>query len=156
MSLFKKKSHITFKKATIDDVEEFLRIEKTTMGLKTYSGTFDEPGAVEEIQNNGNVYFIQKNGINVGTIQYEIKDLDYAYLSRIVIDPKFQGQGIAREALEWLFSNDLKNFKKIDLETHPQNTRAIMLYLSLGFIIESWKDNCFGDGEPRIVLAREI
>lgn len=155
MGLFKKKTNITFKKATINDVAEFLRIEKSVIGPKTYSGISDENEAMEEIKNNV-MYFIQKDGINIGTMQYEIKEVGHAYGSGIVVDPKFQGQGIARKSLEWLLANDLKNFKRIDLVTHPRNTRAIMLYLSLGFVIESWKDNYYDDGEPRIVLAREI
>ena len=48
------------------------------------------------------------------------------------------------------------NVKRIDLVTHPHNSKIIGLYLSYGFIIEAWKDNHFGDGEPRIVLAREL
>jgi ribosomal protein S18 acetylase RimI-like enzyme len=154
MSIFKRKQKISFKRATINDVVEFLRIEKSAIGLRVYSGISDKQEAVEEIQNNV-MYFIQKNGINIGTMQYEVKDDNWAYLSGIVVDSKFQGQGVGRRALEWLLNNDLKNFKKIDLVTHPRNTRAIMLYLSLGFIITSWKDNYYNDGEPRIVLVRE-
>jgi ribosomal protein S18 acetylase RimI-like enzyme len=154
MNIFKRKQKISFKRATIDDVAEFLRIEKSAIGLKVYSGISDEQEAIEEIQNNV-MYFIQKNGINIGTMQYEVKGDNWAYLSGIVIDSKLRGQGVGRMALEWLLANDLKNFKKIDLVTHPSNTRAIMLYLSLGFVIKSWKDNYYNDGEPRIVLVRE-
>ncbi|MCX6729902.1 MAG: GNAT family N-acetyltransferase [Candidatus Portnoybacteria bacterium] len=155
MSLFNKKSDITFKKATVDNVAEFLRIEKSVAGSKTYCGSVDEQEAREEIENNV-VYFIQNKGTNIGTIEYEIKEKDHAYLSGLVVSSNFQGRGIGRKALEWLLVNDLKDFKRIDLATHPHNTRAVILYLSLGFVIESWKDNYFGDGEPRIVLAREI
>jgi len=154
MGLFNKKSDIVFKKATIDDVAEFLRIEKSVAGSKTYCGSVDEQEAREEIENNI-VYFIQNKETNIGTIEYKIKGENYAYLSGLVVDPNFQGRGIGRKALRWLLANDLKNFKRVDLATHPHNTRAIMLYLSLGFVIESWKDNYYGDGEPRIVLARE-
>lgn len=145
---------ITFRKATIDDVAEFLKIEKSVAGSKTYSGSANEEEATKEIENNI-VYFIQEKGINIGTIEYEIKEENHAYLSGIVVSPDFQGKGIGRKALEWLLANDLKNFERVDLVTHPHNTRAIMLYLSLGFVIEAWKDNHYGDGEPRIVLARE-
>lgn len=47
--------------------------------------------------------------------------------------------------------DDLEDVKRIDLVTRPQNSRAFMLYLLLGFAAESWKDNYFGDGEPRLV-----
>jgi ribosomal protein S18 acetylase RimI-like enzyme len=74
-------------------------------------------------------------------------------LSGLAIDPRFQNQGIACQALAFV-SNDLKGIKRIDLVVHPRNNAAVRLYLSFGFIIESWKDNHFGDGEPRIVMAK--
>jgi ribosomal protein S18 acetylase RimI-like enzyme len=144
---------IVFKKATIDDVAEFLRIEKSAIGAKTYSGISDEQEAIEEIENN-EVHFIIKDGKTVGTTGYQMKSPDHAYLSGLVIVPEFRGQGIGRKAAEFRL-NQLENIKRIDLVTHPLNSRVIMIYLSLGFHIESWKDNYYGDGEPRIVLARE-
>jgi ribosomal protein S18 acetylase RimI-like enzyme len=38
---------------------------------------------------------------------------------------------------------------------HPENEIALGLYMSLGFEIESRQENFFGDGEPRLVLARK-
>jgi len=42
--------------------------------------------------------------------------------------------------------------KRIELVTHPDNP-ALKLYESLGFTVESRKENYWGDGEPRLVLA---
>jgi len=39
------------------------------------------------------------------------------------------------------------------LITHPLNTPAILLYLKNGFQITGWKDNYYGDSEPRIIFA---
>jgi hypothetical protein len=36
-----------------------------------------------------------------------------------------------------------------------QKEIAECLYLSMGFIIESWLDNYFGDGEPRLMLVKK-
>ena len=49
---------------------------------------------------------------------------------------------------------EFRDVKRIDLVTHPDNIKAIALYQSLGFAIESRKENYYGDGEPRIVMAR--
>jgi len=47
-----------------------------------------------------------------------------------------------------------KNTERIDLAAHPDNFRAIKLYQSLGFAIESRKENYYGDGEPRLILVK--
>ena len=151
--IFKRKPKITFKRATTDDVDEFLRIEKSTIGLKIYSRISDKEEALEEIKNN-EVYFIIKNNKIIGSCECQIKGADEAYMSGLVILPEFQNQGIARQAIEFRL-NKLKNIKRIWLVTHPHNSKVIKMYLSYGFIIESWKDNYFGDGEPRIVLAKQ-
>jgi [ribosomal protein S18]-alanine N-acetyltransferase len=75
------------------------------------------------------------------------------YISGLVVTPPFQGRGIARKVLTMLFEQ-FKHFPRIDLVTHPDNTSALKLYHSLGFVTESRVENYFGDGEPRLVLAR--
>lgn len=144
-------SDITFQKATIEDIDKFIEIEKTAVELKVYSGIIDKEEAKEEIENN-EVYFILKDNKIVGSTEYQIKSSKHAYLGGLVILPEFQGQGIAREAAKFRLEK-LKNMDRVDLVTHPRNSKIIMLYLSLGFYIESWKDNYYGDGEPRLVLA---
>lgn len=151
--IFKRKPKITFKRATTDDVNEYLSIEKSTIGLKMYSRILDKDEALEEINNN-QVYFIIKNNKIIGSCEYQIRGVDEVYLSGLVILPEFQSQGIAHQATEFRL-NKLKNVKRIWLVTHPHNSKIIKMYLSYGFIIESWKDNYFGDGEPRIVLVKQ-
>ena len=71
-----------------------------------------------------------------------------------MVIPEFQGQGVAREVLTRLLK-ELKDVKRVDLVTHPDNQKALQLYQSLGFIVESRKENYFGDGEPRLILANK-
>ncbi len=149
--LQKNNQTISLEKATAKDVDQYLAIEKSVIGPKTYSGITDENEAKEEFQNN-QVFFIKKDGEIVGTIQYEIKSSDHAYLSGLAIDKRFQGQGIGREAVK-LILNKLKNIKRIHIVTHPDNLAALKLYQSLGFIMESRKENYYGDGEPRLTLV---
>jgi ribosomal-protein-alanine N-acetyltransferase len=59
---------------------------------------------------------------------------------------------LARKAMIHVL-NEIELVKRIDLVTHPDNTKAINLYESLGFKIESTIENYFGDGEPRIVMV---
>jgi len=73
----------------------------------------------------------------------------------LVIHPNFQGQGIGREAVLFRLEK-LKGVKRVWLVTHPENFKIINLYQSLGFKIEKRLENYFGDGEPRIILLRDL
>lgn len=138
-------------RAKIKDVKTLLEIEKTTAGLKVYSGYFNEV-EIEEWINNELVYLIRIGEETVGSISYEIKDEDHAYISGLVIRPEFQKRGLARKAMETLME-ELQSFKKLSLVVHPDN-HAVRLYESLGFATESRKENYFGDGEPRIIMIK--
>ena len=119
--------------------------------MKTYSPLLTEHEWFEEIQKS-TVYLIKRSDVVVGNISYERKDDSHAYISGLAIDPRFRNQGIARKALLMMLE-ELKDMKRIDLVTHPENEVAIKLYQSLGFVVESRKENYFGDGEPRLVLS---
>ena len=142
---------LKYKKATIKDIPILLTIENTVIGLKTYSTMLEESEWIEAIS-NGPVYLIEKDEKVVGDMSYEIKSADTAYISGLLILPEFQGQGIAKKAMKFML-NEIRKFKRIDLVTHPDNFKAIKLYESLGFNIESRKENHFGDGEPRVVMT---
>ena len=129
-----------------------LKIEKSVAGTKIYSSTLTKGEWKEELQKS-EVYLIEKNNVVAGSILYEKNDNGNIYIGGLVVSPRFQGQGIAREAMT-LALEKFKDVKRIDLVTHPDNIRAINLYQSLGFITESRKENYYGDGEPRIVMAR--
>ncbi|MBI2048227.1 MAG: GNAT family N-acetyltransferase [Parcubacteria group bacterium] len=149
-------SEVTLQRAVSKDADVYLAIEKSVMRLfrDTYSGIESRKEASEEIRSQV-AYLIKKSGKVVGTVQYIRKGKDRAHISGLAIQPKFHRQGIGRMAIE-LILKELKGIKKISLVTHPKNTPAITLYLSLGFVIEGWKDNYYGDGEPRILMARTV
>lgn len=140
-------------KATSKDIQALLDIEKTTTGLKTYSGYFTKKEVKDWISHDC-VYLIKNNDNIVGSISYKIKSKDRAYISGLVIKTEFQRQGLAKKASMKLLE-ELASYEKVDLVTHPNNFGAIKLYESLGFIEVDRKDNFFGDGEPRIVMVRE-
>ena len=79
---------------------------------------------------------------------------DVAYISYMVVDPAYQGRGVARKALISVLE-ELKGKRRIELVTHPDNAKALKLYQSLGFIVEGRKENYYGDGEPRLMLVKE-
>jgi ribosomal protein S18 acetylase RimI-like enzyme len=145
--------NIILQRATEKDVEDFLAVEKTAVGKKTYSCIVDEKKAKEEIEKKV-VYLIKADGEIVGSIEYGTENDGSAYCCGLVVKTEFQGQGIAREAVRQLLEI-IGADKKVHLVTHPHNIPAIKIYLSFGFVIEGWKENYFGDGEPRIVMVRQ-
>lgn len=139
------------KEALISDIPVLLELEKSVAGTNIYSPMLDENEWKEELL-KGKVYLIEKNNSVIGNLSYERKGNDHVYISGLVISPAFQGQGIAREVLTNLLE-ELTDVKRIDLVTHPDNHKALQLYQSLGFVIESRKENYYGDGESRLVLV---
>lgn len=142
---------VTLKKAEPEDIPILLGIEKSVAGTNIYSPMLGADEWEEELQ-KGKVYLIEKNSVVVGNLSYEQKDNNHVYISGLVISPSFQDQGIAREVLTNLLK-EIKDVQRIDLVTHPDNYRALKLYQSLGFVIESRKENYYGDGEPRLILV---
>ena len=145
---------ISLKKVTEQDIPTLLFIEKSIVGSKTYSALLNTGDWIKAIK-DGPVYLIKKNEVIVGDISYEIKSKDLAYISGLLILPDFQQQGIAREAMNSILA-EIGDIERIDLVTHPENFKAIGLYESLGFKIESRKENYFGDGEPRVVMVKSF
>ena len=143
---------ITLRKATTQDIPNLLKIEQGVAGTKIYSPMLTEKEWMEELQKS-TVYVIEKDGVIVGDISYEKKNNDHAYISGFAVDPRFQHQGIGREALMQILT-ELKNMKRVDLLVHPENP-AIKLYESFGFTYESREENHFGDGEPRVLMVLE-
>ena len=148
----KEKALIILKPATSADVETLLTLKQKMSGLKTYSVMTDPEEQRNELQNTV-TYLIEKDGTVVGSISYEIKSEGHAYLSDLIIDPEYQRQGLGREALTRVLK-ELEQMERVDLVTHPENNLALQLYTSLGFQVESRKEDYYGDGEPRLVLAR--
>ena len=139
-------------KAKPDEFDTFWKIEQSAADSPLYSSN-DEDEAREEFK-TCEVYFIHKDDIVVGAIWYEKKSSEHAYISGTIVLPEYQGQGIGKEAKRLLVQGPLKDMHRIDATVHPHNSANIRIYLSLGFIIESWIDDCYGDGEPRLVLVK--
>lgn len=149
-----KTESISFEKATITplDVATYFEIEKTTKDVTMYSALTSEQEVINEIKHN-EVYFIKKGGVIVGYTSYQLQSDGSAYLGGLVIKPEYQKQGIARKAIEFRLKR-VADISRVWLVTHPDNIKVIHLYESFGFKIEELKENYFGDGQPRLVLAR--
>lgn len=137
-------------RASEADIEKLLELEKSVAGPNTYSPMLEEDEWREELKSSS-VFFIKSGDEIVGSISYEEKSPEHLYISGVVVNPEFQGKGFARNALQEILDQH-PEAKRIDLVTHPDNP-ALKLYESLGFRVESRKEDYWGDGEPRLVLA---
>lgn len=144
---------ITFRKATREDAPFCLSLEQHTWpGMYAKSADL---ARVERKLASDEAFIIESSGQAIGTTSYRMKGPDHGYLSGLIVEPSFRSNGIARLAAEFRLSK-LENVRRVDLVTHPRNSAIIRLYLSLGFFLESWKEDYFGDGQPRVTLAREL
>lgn len=145
-------AQITLKKATLKDIETVAALEKGASS-KTYSARIS-PAELKKFITKQAVFLIKNQQTTVGLLAYELIGKKRIHFNGLIIDSKFRRRGFARLALIAILKK-LKKYPRIDLVAHPHNSAAISLYLSLGFIIEAWHDNHFGDGEPRLELVKK-
>jgi ribosomal protein S18 acetylase RimI-like enzyme len=144
--------HLAFVRATPADADRLAAHEQRIASPRLYGQPLDRNACAREIANNV-LYFVEVDGALAATAALQRRDDDSAYLSNIAVDPYFRRRGIARAATLFLLQ-EAKGCARIDLVTHPDNAAAIALYRSLGFEVESSKENYFGDGEPRVVMLK--
>lgn len=143
---------IEFRQATVKDAEAFIVLQERSTDVKLYGPVGGQEQALKEISEN-TLYLIRIRDEIVGSAGYCVRSDGSVYISNVVVAPGKQRQGLGRAAMVFVLGKNM-NAPRFDLVTHPDNERALGLYLSLGFQVESRSENHFGDGEPRLVLAR--
>jgi len=81
-------------------------------------------------------FAIYRDNELVGFIMYDFDDeTDMFGMCRLMVDKKFQNQGIGKVAIEKLFDKIIKEHGNIKFSTsaEPNNTVALKLYEKLGF-----------------------
>lgn len=140
---------ITLKQSRKKDWKIVEKMEKSA-GSRLFSAMEGEEKIKEYIEKS-KVYIILKENNPVGTVSYEIKKDGHVEFNGLIVLPEYRNKGIGSTAMQKALEKvrDLK----AELPVHPENTAALVIYLKLGFKIKGWKDNYFGDGEPRLILA---
>ena len=82
------------------------------------------------------------------------KPQEYWVLS-LAVDGQFRGVGICRLLMEQAIAT-LPEESKVFLTVDPNNKSACALYLSMGFVTTKEESDCFGSGEPRLVMPLTI
>lgn len=143
---------ISFVQAAARDVQSFIALQEQSTDRKLWGPIDDAEKALREITES-TLLLLKADDEIIGTVAYRIRPNRSVYISNVIVAPFVRGRGYARSALSFVLETN-KDAPRVDLVTHPENEPALRLYVSLGFTVESCKDNYFGDGEPRLVLAR--
>ncbi len=144
---------LALERMTDKDVDEFFALDQKVAVPRMYNPNETIEKALEEIRDN-ELFFIKKGSERVGMIAYQKKPDGSAYISNMAVLPEYRGEGIARTAMEMILDM-IGMVPRIWLVVHPENV-ALNLYTSLGFVEEKRVENYYGDGEPRLVLAKNI
>ncbi len=142
-------SEIHLRKASAEDAVKLIELQ-----MAAASGLYaiDTEERLQKYAEDGDVFMILKGEEVIGAILYDMEHDGSIYLSGIVIAAEYQGQGYSKIAMrEFLREMDECN---IHLTVHPDNASAVKLYLGVGFTVTARKENCFGDGQPRLVMER--
>lgn len=123
-----------------------------------FNREFDYPSAsVEEELNylkGSETYIYLDNDKAIGFFSFKDMDSGEVELKSMAVIPEYQGKGIGRQMMDRYLR--LNEGKDLFLVTHPLNGAAIILYLRSGFNIVGWKENYYGDGQPRLILKRKF
>lgn len=122
---------------------------------KAFNGPFDNPSSSIEEETEflkGAETHIWLDGDKpIGFFAFK-KTGDEVELKTMAIIPEYQGRRQGRDMLEkFLEINDSYNCW---LVVHPKNSIALKLYFKNGFEIDGWKENYYGDGQPRLAMRR--
>ncbi|HLI67631.1 MAG TPA: GNAT family N-acetyltransferase [Caulobacteraceae bacterium] len=143
---------LSFVRATPADAARLAAHERRVADPRLYGPPLDHDACAREIAHNV-FYFVEVDGALVATAAWKRREDGSAYLSNIAVHPDFRRCGVGRAAALFLLA-EAKGCARVDLVTHPDNAAAMALYGSLGFAVESRKEDHFGDGEPRVVMVK--
>lgn len=144
---------ITFKKADINKDKTILFKFEEKCFIRKIDVRFKNADELVSYLKHMIAYFAILNSEIAGYIGYEKKSKNEIELIAIAVLPEYQRKGVATALFKKLMSIE-KNMTT-SLVTHPQNSSALIFYLRNGFLINQWKENYFGDGQPRLLLVKE-
>lgn len=124
------------------------------MDRNTFTRSFDFPATKLEHTVNYlkdcDIYLAYEGDTVIGVMAFAEHEGSIE-VKQIVVLKEFQHKGHGKQIVQKLL--ELTKGKKVWLVTHPKNTAALLLYLKSGFEITGWKENYYGNGQPRLMLS---
>jgi len=143
---------VTLVRAAERNWSTLLLIERSVSGTKLYHATVNRAEFEKEFEND--IRYLVGCGVDtVGMVMYKKRTSAITHISALAIKPQWQGRGVGRAIMSFLLQK-LAGIPQLEVVVHPENTRAVNLYQSLGFEIAARHENYFGDGEPRVLFVK--
>jgi ribosomal protein S18 acetylase RimI-like enzyme len=142
---------VTLRTATLADVPTLIAIEASAPATRVYFPLLTEQAWAEEMAKY-TVELITVDETAVGNVVYGEVEPGRVYIGGLIVRPAYRGRGIATNVIRRIIEQ-FPTARRLDLVTHPDNP-ARRIYERLGFKVEGARDNHFGDGQPRLILAR--
>ena len=135
---------LEFREVTEDNFEEFVRLEVSPDQKDNFYFKRTDPNlwslAQMHVFKGSSIVAIYAGGIIVGGMFYSPslapEHPERAWLTRFMIDRRYQGKGYGRQAMLMLFDRvkaENPKAKSLGLSYEPENRRAAKLYESMGF-----------------------
>ncbi len=136
---------LTFRVATPDDLSSIERLDALSASptrnihrdMEKYFGSVD-PSTHERTV----IFLAEQRSVIVAKAELMVPAQEtpqaIGYVKRVVVDPTYRKQGIARQLMEYIitFARTEYNLAALDLHTWEHNTSAISLYETLGFELQ--------------------
>ncbi len=142
------KKDVVLVKASESDWQKALDIEKQFKN-RLFCVSFENEAEAKQTLKTDDIYFAKIGDTIVGVVGIREKE-DSFYVSKLMVLKNYRGKGYSKQILNLILGK--YSGKKYTLVVHPENSLAIVLYLKAGFKIVGWKDNEFGDGEPKLMM----
>lgn len=143
-------------KPDVNIISNILDIEREAFG----DGALNEYVVVPMLR-YGKVYAAVDEDSVIVACAYFMADMnnpENAYLMSVAVLPDFRGQNVGTALLEYALSGLTEyGIAKVTLTVDPANFTALSVYREkLGFtVVDSAKDE-YGEGEDRLVMAKDI
>lgn len=137
-------SSVTFHEFTSSDIPAILSMMQQFNAIDNYP--FDEQERTQNLNlllshpHHGKLWIIRHNGVIAGYtflgygFSFEFKGRD-AFVDELFILPEFQGQGLGKQAIDFVIDEAKKDgVKALHLEAEHHNERGLRLYRSKGFV----------------------
>ena len=136
---------LTFRLATPGDLASIERLDTLSASptrnihrdMEKYFGSVD-PSTHERTV----IFLVEQRNVIVAKAELMLPAQEtpqaIGYVKRVVVDPAYRKQGIARQLMEYIitFARTEYNLAALDLHTWEHNTSAITLYETLGFELQ--------------------